>query len=48
MERARKRINRGIRFFPVGLWVVCFSAFAVIDDPIIHIFLLNRPEISSL
>jgi hypothetical protein len=38
MERARKRINRGIRFFPVGLWVVCFSAFAVIDDPIIHIF----------
>jgi hypothetical protein len=33
------------RFFPVGLWVVCFSAFAMIDDPIIHIFLLNRPEI---
>jgi hypothetical protein len=33
------------RFFPVGLWVVCFSAFAMIDDPIIHIFILNRPEI---
>jgi hypothetical protein len=31
-------------FFPVGLWVVRFSAFAMIDDPIIHIFLLNRPE----
>ena len=30
--------------FPVGLWVVRFSAFATIDDPIIHIFLLNRPE----
>jgi hypothetical protein len=30
--------------FPVGLWVVCFSAFAMIDDPIIHIFLLNSPE----
>ena len=32
------------RFFPVGLWVVCFAAFAMIDDLIIHIFLLNRPE----
>jgi hypothetical protein len=30
--------------FPVGLWVVCFSAFAMIADPTIHIFLLNRPE----
>jgi hypothetical protein len=33
------------RVFPVGLWVVCFSVFAMIDDLIIHIFLLDRPEI---